>query len=443
MHHYPQSKMSQTWQWMVWPSAYIKENPKRTQPGTQASVTIPTTETDTDPEYEIYKLQFRQILLTEMERQTIWKMTKVILQTTCDKDGQHIAHISGNDEDQGKKETNHWCTAAAFTRTTNTHIMQLQKTPQTQQTTLQTHITAHTTANIEALQLQQNKITNELKTMIMNMGTEQQARILQDKHLQETISIIKQQITSLKKRPLPTTTTTTPDQNAIPHNLELKLETLNDALQTIAHNTTSQQKHLLDIQHTINTLKQNTNHRQNFEPWLQRMIDSDFTQSNWIHTYNTTNTKMRKINEITTKYNQYMDAHDRDHPEHRSPLDTLADIFDIFADAFNIGKTIKNLTTDEYSSMIGDIAAATTAVKNVTGSIHDISETVNTVHNIVDNIRRQWTTEKNTFKDTVDQMKSFETDGRTEILQLRQEITKLRQNVPIPKVCLRKNDILP
>lgn len=444
---YEQSQMSQTWQWMVWPSAYIDLDTKRKQPGTRGSATVQRLPTDMDSEYEIYKLQFRQILTAPRTRVTLWKMITTTLQTQVDKDGNHTTQIIWDDSKQPKDEDTHWCTAAVFTRTTNTNTLQLQKSLQTLQTTLRTHINMHSTTKIQSLQAHQKAIEGHIQTMTDNIASEQNARITQDRLLTTNIQQIERNLAALQRRPTPPPTSNMADTDTLKHNLELKFTTLLDAINTISEKQTDDDRRISDLQKTCTDLKtithQNSNHRQNYEPWLDRLLHSKLNQTNWTHVYQTTDAIMTKVTEIAHKYNEYMDSHDRDHPHHRSALDVLSDIFSIFSSTLSAGKTIKNLTLDEYNSVIKDVADATTAIKNVTGSIRDVTQTVHTMHTTVNNILSQWTTEKQTFKDTVSQMTTFETDGRTEIENIRQQVQQFVQDQPQPKMCLRKNDILP
>lgn len=198
---------------------------------------------------------------------------------------------------------------------------------------------------------------------------------------------------------------------------------------------------------TVRQQTEHTNKWTNYEPWLQQLADTELTANNWTTIYHTSDAILLQMRKIAAKYNEYRqqnpDKNEDKHWKPKSIFDLLGDAIRSFTDALSTGKSIKNLTVDKYNSTIADTAAATTALRNITATVHDITGTVRNIQAIVDGIKAQWNTEKQTITDTITKMKAFKQDGQAEIQDLTAKITEITDNMPIPKMCLRRNDILP
>ena len=359
---YAQQEVNMRWRWMVWPTGYPKLPKTRTQGATHGSATINNVQLDliNEREIHVYKLQFQQRYVEEGKRETRWRFEPLRPSIQIEKDGSYNVTIEWNDViEQIKRTDMEWCTACVFMRDKDYGLQQIQTIVPQQQQTIRQHITI-----LEPVIQKYGDVIRQLKQLIAQQKTSSNT-ILQ------TINAIKQQMTqiqnttntlNLKIRKLPTTgsrpTGSSADYTRSMIDLQTKFQNLQ---QNIATTHTLLKTYMQEVNSTkkdLDTVKQgviqNKQFITNYEPYLKRLIDAELNASHWTHVYNTTGAIMRQMTELSNTYNQYVARHsspDEPKPESKSPLDMIKNVFSIFSSSLSVGKTVKDLTVDEYNSM--------------------------------------------------------------------------------------------
>lgn len=448
-----ESDPSQTkWKWMAWPTAYPPTSAKRQQPATSGSVTTQGTPVDMDITYEVYKLQFRQNLIMTRYRTTSWSMKRTQVVMRLDKKGNARYQINWNDtDDQPTDEQYQWCTAAILVKEPDTTIQLLQDQITTLGKNLRRNLGNQTSlstiqANVNAIQTLVHTLNTNYTTLSEHI--QEHTKNLNDMkiNITKSIQVLQQHIhnNTQKLQNIAPGSSSAPNkaiQNTI-DTIQLNLNNVQETQKTLTTKHTQQVASITTIQ------TKNSDHVSNFEPYLNRLVQQHLNATNWIKFYETNGIILRQLTQIQHKYNQFIEQQNKNQPEehHYKPkgvFDFLGDIFTGFADALSIGKSIKNLTVDEYNSTIADIASATTAIRNVTATVRDITGTVANIQSVIDKIKTDWSTNKDQLQQTITKVQQFEKDGREEIADLGKQLAELAETKHPSPMVLRKNDILP